>query len=434
VNVTDKRPARGTLKTAHIMVAVGKSAAEEDVVNAEKKINEIYAKLQKGEKFEDLVKSYSDDPSSAEKNGELPPFGTGTTTRMVTSFEDAAFALKNNGDYSAPVRTDYGFHIIKRLEWTDVKTFDAMKKELQSKVNKDERSKRTQDSFVLKLKASYGYSNKSAKGLKWFVANLDTTYYIGKWNASGLKSNKTLFTINGQAFTQQQFARYLESNYRGVRKDANDVVIAMQYKAWEKEAIIGYEESKLADKYPAYKALITEYHDGILLYEIMTDKVWNKAMKDTVGLRAYFDSNRSKYMWGDRVDAVVYECADRKIADQVYKMILNDTINSKHVLEVINKDSELNLRVRTNKFDINQTNFLKGQALMNGANKVYEFDGKFYVVKVTKNLPAGNKEFTEAKGSVTSDYQTFLEQQWIQELMKKHKIEINQQVLYSVGQ
>ncbi len=434
VNVTDKRPARGTLKTAHIMVAVGKSAAEEDVVNAEKKINEIYAKLQKGEKFEDLVKSYSDDPSSAEKNGELPPFGTGTTTRMVTAFEDAAFALKNNGDYSMPIRTDYGFHIIKRLDWTDVKSFDAMKKELQSKVNKDERSKRTQDSFVLKLKASYGYSNKSAKGLKWFVANLDTTYYIGKWNASGLKSNKTLFTIDGQSFTQQQFAKYLESNYRGMRKDANEVVVAMQYKAWEKEAIIGYEESKLADKYPAYKALITEYHDGILLYEIMTDKVWNKAMKDTVGLRAYFDNNRSKYMWSDRVDAVVYECADLKIADQVYKMILNDTINSKHVLDVINKDSELNLRVRTNKFDVAQTNFLKGQSLVLGANKVYALDGKYYVIKVNKNLPAGNKEFSEAKGSVTSDYQTFLEQQWILELMKKHKIEINQQVLYAVGQ
>ncbi len=434
VNVTDKRPARGTIKTAHIMVAVGKSAAEEDVLNAEKKINEIYAKLQKGEKFEDLVKSYSDDPSSVEKNGELPPFGTGTTTRMVTSFEDAAFALKNNGDYSMPIRTDYGFHIIKRLEWTDVKTFDSMKKELQSKVNKDERSKRTQDSFVLKLKSSYGYSNKSLKGLKWFVANLDTSYYIGKWNANALKSNKTLFTIDGKAFTQQQFARFLESNYRGIRKDANDVVIGLQYKAWEKEAIIGYEESKLANKYPAYKALITEYHDGILLYEIMTDKVWNKAMKDTVGLRAYFDNNRSKYMWGDRVDAVVYECSTRSIADQVYKMILNDTINSKHVLEVINKDSELNLRVRTNKFDINQTNFLKGKNLLMGANKVYELDGKFYVIKVTKNLPAGNKEFSEAKGSVTSDYQTFLEQQWIEELMKKHKIEINQQVLYSVGQ
>jgi peptidyl-prolyl cis-trans isomerase SurA len=309
-----------------------------------------------------------------------------------------------------------------------------MKKELQSKVNKDERSKRTQDSFVLNLKSSYGYSNKSAKGLKWFLTNLDTSYYIGKWNASGLKSNKTLFTIDGKSFTQQQFARFLESNYRGIRKDANEVVIGLQYKAWEKEAIISYEESKLADKYPAYKALITEYHDGILLYEIMTDKVWNKAMKDTVGLRAYFDNNRSKYMWGDRVDAVVYECSTRSIADQVYKMILNDTINSKHVLEVINKDSELNLRVRTNKFDINQTNFLKGQNLLMGANKVYELDGKFYVIKVTKNLPAGNKEFSEAKGSVTSDYQTFLEQQWIEELMKKHKIEINQQVLYSVGQ
>jgi peptidyl-prolyl cis-trans isomerase SurA len=300
-------------------------------------------------------------------------------------------------------------------------------------VNRDERSKKTQSSFVEKLKVEYKYQDKSKKGLKWFVQNVDTSYYSGKWNADKLKSNKTLFVLDGKNFGQQNFADYMEKNYRGVRKDASAVVVSQQYKAWEKESILAYEESKLSGKYPEFKALITEYHDGILLYEIMTDKVWNKAMKDTVGLKAYFEENRSKYMWGNRVDAVIYECANQKIADQVYKMIQNDTINSKHVLEVINKDSELNLRVRTNKFDTETTTYIKGQNLNVGINKPYALDGKVFVVKVNEKLAPKNKEFNEAKGAATSDYQNYLEKAWLEELAKKHTIKVNDSVLYSVG-
>ncbi|MEY3238079.1 MAG: hypothetical protein RI883_2180 [Bacteroidota bacterium] len=433
VKVTDKRPARGTIKAAHIMVAVPKTATEEEYTAAEKKINEIYAKLQSGSKFEDMAKEFSDDPSSNQKGGELPPFGTGSTTRMVPSFEDAAFNLKNNGDYSTPVRTDYGYHIIKKLEWNDVKSFDEMKKELLNKVNRDERSKKTQDSFVSKLKKEYKYQDKSKKTIKWFVQNLDTNYYIGKWNADNLKTDKPLFILNGVKFGQQAFADYLEKNYRSMRKDENSVTVKAQFKSWEKEAILGYEETKLEGKYPEFKALITEYHDGILLYEIMSDKVWNKAMKDTVGLKEYFEQNRSKYMWGNRVDAIVYECSNQQIADQVSKMIKNDTINSKHVLDLINKESELNLRVRTNKFDTEQTGFLKDQNLNVGINKSYLFDGKVYVVKVNEKLAPKNKEFSEAKGATTSDYQNYLEKTWLEELNKKHSVKIYDTVLYSVG-
>ena len=434
VKVTDKRPARGTIKVAHIMVAVPKSGTEEDAKNAEKKINELYAKLHAGEKFENLAKDFSDDPSSNQKAGELPMFGTGTTTRMVPAFEDAAFGLKTNGEYSTPVKTDYGYHIIKRLEWKDVKPFEELKKELQGKVNKDERSKKTQDSFVQKVKNNYHYKNTADKGLVWFEQNLDTTYFEGKWKAESLKSNKTLFVLDGKNFGQKEFAVYLEKNFRAARKDKTQQVVRSQYANWEKEAILAYEETKLASKYPEFKALTTEYHDGILLYEIMTDKVWNKAMKDTVGLKNYFEQNRAKYVWGKRADALVYECTTQKIADQVAKMILVDTINSKHVLDVINKDSELNLRVRTNKFDIEQTAFLKDQKITKGVNKSYEFEGKFIVLKVNEIIEPTTKVFTEAKGAVTSDYQNYLEMVWLQELNKKHTVKIYESVLYAIGQ
>jgi peptidyl-prolyl cis-trans isomerase SurA len=269
--------------------------------------------------------------------------------------------------------------------------------------------------------------------LKWFVKNLDTTYYFGKWKADKLKSNKPIFVLDGKNFGQQDFARYMENNYRGIRKDANSVVVNQQFKNWEKESILNYEESRLTLKYPDYKALVTEYHDGILLYEVMSDKVWNKAMKDTLGLKSFFEANRSNYMWGNRLDAVVYICSDTKIADKVFKMIQNDTINSKHVIEVINKDSELNLSVKTNKFDIENTAYLKGTNLSKGANKPFQFEGKYYVIKVNEKLAPKTKEFSEAKGAATSDYQNYLEKTWLEELAKKHTVKVNTDVLYSLG-
>ena len=432
VKVTDKRAARGTIKVAHLMISTGKEANQEVKENAEKKINEIYQKLLAGEKWDELVGLFSEDPGTAKKGGELPPFGTGTTQRMVPSFEDAAYLLKNDGDFSAPVKTDYGFHIIKRLEWNDVKPFESIKKEIQAKVNKDERSKKTQDSFVAKLKANYGYTNAGSKPLAWFVANLDSSYFVGAWNYNKLKSNKVIFTLNKKKFTQKNFAEYLRKNYRGIKKEASERVIEIQVKNWEKAAILDYEESLLSGKYPAYKALVNEYHDGILLYEVMSDKVWNKAVKDTSGLRMYFNKNREKYLWPNRLDATIYECLNNDIASKVYGMLTNDTINSKHVIEVINKNTELNLKVKMNKFDVSQTPMLKDRNLNVGLNNAYEFDGKFYVVKVAANLPVMQKEFQEAKGASTSDYQNYLEQEWLKELRVKHPIVVNKSVLYGL--
>ena len=304
---------------------------------------------------------------------------------------------------------------------------------VRSKVNRDERSKRTQDSFVAKLKKNYNYKNQSKKGLKWFEQNIDSTYFMGKWNASKLSSNKTLFTIDGKAYTQKQFGTYLEKNFRGMKRMPSKELVALQYKNWEKAMIIELEEGKLETKYPEFKALMQEYHDGILLYEIMTDKVWNRATRDTMGLKAFYEINKDKYKWADRADAMVYECLNKDIANNVYKMIQNDTINSKHVLEKINKDSELNLRVRTNKFEIVNTPFLKDQNLVKGVNKPYLFEGKYYVVKVDKLIPAGNKDLNDAKGAITSDFQNQLEKDWLAEIAKKHPIVINEAVLYNLG-
>ena len=435
LKVIDRRAARGTMEAAHLMIAARNDANETEIAEAKTKIDELYDLLQAGESFEELVGKYSDDPSSSGKNGILPQFGTGTTTRMVPEFTEAAFALKQDGEYSKPVKTDYGFHIIKRISWKNVDSFDALKKEIEKKVAKDARSVKTQASFVNKLKKEYKFKSKSKKGLKWFYENIDSTYHLGQFKATEYSKKKVLFKLDKKKFRANDFATYMAKTYRGARKEDPKTVVNKQYKLWENETILNYEESKLAGKYPAYKALITEYHDGILLYEVMSDKVWNKAMRDTTGLKSFYGLNKEKYQWGERVDAEVYECGSLLIAQQTSEMLMSDSLESSEIVKAMNMSSSLNVKFRKGKFDTTKTRFISTSKspLKTGINETYEFDGKFYVVKVNDIIAAGPKEFNESKGAITSDYQNYLEKEWMKEIEAKHTMVINKDALYSIG-
>ena len=108
----------------------------------------------------------------------------------------------------------------------------------------------------------------------------------------------------------------------------------------------------------------------------MSDKVWNKALKDTTGLKNFFEANRTNYKWPLRIDATIYECNNAQNAATVFKMLKKKKNTSKEIIEKVNKQSELNLRVKMNKFDPEQTNYLKGKTFFDGRNKPYEFEGK----------------------------------------------------------
>ena len=240
--------------------------------------------------------------------------------------------------------------------------------------------------------------------------------------------------MDKKKFRQQSFANYISTQYRLYSIETLPSAINKLHRDWEKVTILDYEESKLPGKYPAYKALITEYHDGILLYEIMSDKVWNKAMLDTTGLKNYFEANESNYMWGNRIDTDIYECYTEENANKTYTLLLNDTITSKEVTKAVSGDSELKIRHRSGKFDTFKTSYLENQSIKKGLNKPFQVDGKFYVLKVKEILSPSQKEFSESKGAVTSDYQNHLETEWLKELRKKHTVNINSEELYSIGQ
>ena len=230
IKVTDSRPAQGEVKVAHIMVKVAANAKEDDSTKAVQKINEIYTKLKAGEKFEDLARQFSDDQSSAKNGGLLPMFGTG---RMVPEFEKAAFALKTAGDYSEPVRTSYGWHIIKLIEKKSLGTYEELQADLKQKVQKDSRSELSKSSMISRIKAKYGFM-EVPKAKDEFMKTIDTTLSSGKWsadNAAALKGN--MFSLRNKFYSQKDFATYVADHQskRGAGLDPK-ILASNMYTDW----------------------------------------------------------------------------------------------------------------------------------------------------------------------------------------------------------
>jgi peptidyl-prolyl cis-trans isomerase SurA len=426
IKVLDKRPARGEIHVAHIMVKPKSEANGE--LNAETKIREIHQKLlSKEDTFENLASKFSDDGSSSKKGGELPWFGTG---KMVAEFEDAAFALKTDGDISVPVKSDFGWHIIKRLGYKPLASFEEMEKKLKTDVSKDGRSEQTRNSFVQKLKKEYHYT-QNMKMISKLESKVDTNIFAGKVNVKKGQLKKALFSVDGKTTTVGQFNEYMRK--KGLTKSnlSPKDYLKSQVNRFAEEKLLSYEDSKLEQKHTPFRLLMKEYREGILLFELTDQKVWSKAVKDSAGLAAFYNNNSTKYMWPERAQTVVYTCSNKDVAKKARKM-LQDGMDKSTIAAELNKDTQLNLQIEEGVFARDERDILQKVDWAPGISKDVTDGDQIIIVEIKKIMPVAPKKLEEAKGMITSEYQTYLEQEWIKELRNKHKYSVNKDVLHSI--
>jgi peptidyl-prolyl cis-trans isomerase SurA len=291
IKINNKRPSPGEVKVAHIMVASPENSSEDKKIQAEQKINDIYSKIKNGESFDTLARKFSDDQYSAHNNGELQWFGT---QMMVPEFEEVAFSLKNKGEISKPVKTRFGWHIIKLLDTRPVPTFENIQGDLKSKIAKNDRNEIIQQSFINRLKNEYKpqINKRAIEG----IYKLDTLIYKAETKLNlCCDTNATFLTIQKTKYPVNEFLEWIRSNRNQYNKwPATDFINHISVTFTDKK-IMDYENSNLEKKYPDFANLSQEYFEGILLFNIMEQKVWTKASSDSIGLQVYYDNNKDKY-------------------------------------------------------------------------------------------------------------------------------------------
>ena len=425
IHVTDERPARGEVQVAHIMVMVPESMSDEEKAKARKKIQGYYDSLRAGKEFSAMAMEYSEDRGSAGRGGELPWFGTG---RMVGEFKEASFALTNIGDISEPVQTSYGWHIITLLNKKTFDDFEAVKADLQSNVTKSDRNVYSKAAMIERLKQKYNFREYTDR-LHEFHAVVDTGIFLRTWEpAQAAKLNKTLFIIGDREINQRQLTSFLASR-QGGRHINIEVHIYNQYQKFVEEQVLQYEEDQLPDKYPEFRHLVQEYHDGILLFDLTDKMVWSKAVEDSAGLEAFYQEHKNDYRWGKRMDATIYTCRDKEVALFARKL-LEDPKNKKTSPENIQSHAFA-------QFSDSTCLTFAGRKLESGdhaladnmdwsSDKVSDIQtekGKEVFLVNNKLLKPSVKELDECRGLVTADYQNHLEKEWIAILREKYPVE-----------
>lgn len=423
IKVNDIRSNQGTVTVSHLMLRIKPN--KDDSVSVRNKIFELHEQAIAGVNWEQLVEQFSEDINSKNKGGNLPPFKVG---QMPYAFQEASFALKEEGQISDPIMTPYGWHIIRLEKREDPLPFKEVEEQLRARVRRDSRGEINRKALINRLKIEND-----------FIENQETvTMVISTSDSALLKydeqvQNRQLFAIGNEAYTVGQFLSFVKKNQRAVKISPEEYMRQL-YNAFVEKEVIEYEENHLEDKYVDYRMLVREYREGIMLFELMEDEVWQKAVKDSTGLKNYFETHKEEYKWGQRVKATIYNSNDSLVLNEIKNRIRKgDTLvfSKKELEKEFNRQTTLTLQVESGIYEKGDNSVIDKVDWATGFHEI-ALDNRYILVYIDEVLEEQIKPLNEIRGLVISDYQNKLESEWVDQLKDKYAIEVNNEALQNV--
>ena len=315
LKVEDKRESLGEVNVGHIMLS-------KDNNNSQSKINSLYDSIIRGDNFESFAKKYSDDKNTSSVGGRLKPFTSGQLNSLP--FEKAAFDLTEINEISKPIETKFGWHILKLYSKSKLSSFKEMESSLLKKVKNNSRSSVISNSFYKKLlnKYSINYDND----LTYFTDQLNGHNSNNIWEIpSTINKKKILFKINDKTLNYLDFANYIVNtslSNGSIYSSVTDL-----YKGFINQSVMNYYKSNLLSENTEYRYIYNEYKEGLMLFDLMQNEVWNKAKEDTIGLKTYFKNNKSLFKIANNANPL-YEDISGEVISKYQIIFENNWITS----------------------------------------------------------------------------------------------------------
>jgi len=419
--VHSRRPAYGQIRAAHILKTFTEKTHPDVKERLLIEITDLKRRAENGEDFAQLAKDHSEDHGSGSRGGDLGWFGI---NRMVPEFEKAAFALQP-GQVSDVITTKFGYHIIKLYEHRDVEPFEKKRADIGRAMQADDRAYAAKRSFVAKKMAELNMKvdTSTVEKVVELMRNINPTDTIFVTKARGIKGN--VVSYGDVVYSTEDFAKYCSAY--AVTKISDH-----EYDKWFDHfiemVVTDNENLTLESKYPEFRNLVREYHDGILLYDISSREVWERAIKDTAGIEAFFAKNRKKYAFAEpHFKGLVVYCDSISTMEAIKKATKKMSIKKamEYINGLMNADSA-HIAVANPGIWKKGGNAVVDREIFKVENTVdkkahKEFKVSFVVGKKLRKLP---EEYTDVRGLVTTDYQNYLMEEWFKVLRAKHNVEI----------
>ena len=428
IKVNDRRKMEPKISVSHIMIFDNDKRKND---KAEEKINEIYAMLMQGESFEKLAKQFSEDKATGIKGGKLKIFGPGNLKAPL--FEKAAYGLTKKGEISKPVKSSFGWHVIKLNEKFPIPAFAEIKEDIEKKVENGARARIVTQAINNKILKKYGYK-EGASYLPYFNTFVTDSVLQKKWDYVKVPTseNKVLFTIGDRNVTFDDFAIFISNKQKlSKRYKVKERLFADYYIEFHDKEIVDYYKFKLEEENPEYASILNEYRNGLLIFDVMQKNIWDAAKLDTLGQKAYYERTKKEYNWKNRVDAAIVSATNPETAKQA-QLLLKQESDIDKLKTQLNTDGKVNVIITKGVFEVGGHELPKDLDIKMGVSEIYKRDDSSVVVKINEILSPSPKSFEDVKGIVLSNYQNKVEQDWMDELHSKYKVVINKKVLKRV--
>lgn len=418
IKVHSRRPAAGQIHAAHIMLACTDKMKPEVQERILIEIRDLKRRLNNGESFEELAREHSEDRGTAQRGGDLSWFGI---NRMVPEFEKAAFALQP-GQISEPIKTEFGWHIIKVLGRRGVGTFEQKRAEIGRAIQRDERAGAAKRSFVEKKMRQLNARIDTALVDSMTELMIAHNPKDAEFMTEAAKINGTMIVFGNTSYSTGDFAKYC-SAYAVTRVDDKDY--AKWFPNFVEMLMTDDEDRTLELKHPDFANLVREYHDGILLFDISNDEVWDKAVHDTAGLISYFNLNRRNYTFkSPRYKGLVVRAKDKATLKAIKRAIRKMSYTeAAEYIRSLNTDTAVVAQVEQGLWEQGANETVDRYGFKDRLAEVERNEKLPEVMVVGRMLKQMPDDYTDVRGAVTADYQTYLEQLWIEKLRKKYKVE-----------
>ncbi len=428
LKVIEKRPARGELHAAHIALRVPQDASTSVNDSLFRLASDLTNQIHNGADFAELAKKWSSDQGSKNAGGDLGWFGP---NRMIRSFDSAAYSLNTINEISTPIRTRYGWHIIKLLGKRDGASYINARAGILEKIRGDERALQPKLSVINRIKKENKF--KETEGaFRQIYTVIDSGIYKGTWKTpASVDSKKALFTIGKKSFSLYDFGKYIEINGHTATSLPLNAAADKLYTQWKEECILNFEKDLLPSKFPEYKNLVQEYYEGILLFNITEKEVWGKAAKDSAGLAAYYATLPSKYLWQERSKCAIYSTTDSTLANKAYTSVSGNFDAKKIEMYLCSKENDsICLRKEEVLFEKGENNLVD---LAKKLSPIEHKNGEWRFALQLEQVPSQAKTLEEARGLYLSDYQTELENKWIKALRNSYTYSVDKKALETLN-
>jgi peptidyl-prolyl cis-trans isomerase SurA len=427
--VIEERQDVGKWNVAQLLFAFPPKPDDATKMQIKAKADSVYELIKKGLVFADAAKKYSDDRLTYSNGGELPEFSSG---KYNSSFEKNVYALSKDNEVSKPFETAFGYHIVKRLSRIAIPTDKneaSYQFDIKQKVTQDARVTGVKEKFTKDITAKTGYKKLAA------ITDADLFKYADSIMKMQEGSNINAFPISKKPVisfkdnTQIMGAEWLQfvKTYR-MTSELQQKADSKMFANFAEQQVANYYKKHLEEYNNDFKYQMQEFKEGNMLFEIMERNVWSKAGKDSAGLNKYYNTNKEKYKWAASADVLVFNCADEKAAIETLK-----NCKAGKAWTSFGENSNNQVQADSGRYEMAQIPVDPAMAkpTENSYSSIIKnTDGTATLVKYIKFYPAGmQRNFTEARGLVINDYQTILEQQWIDSLKAKYPVKIKDAVL-----